>query len=632
LLSGSIPASLGNASTLSSILLAENNLRGTIPGTLGQMLKLRVIDLSSNLLSGSVPSLGSLSNLTRLLLGNNMLQSNDWSFLTSLTNCSQLSWFLMDQNFLNGSLPKSVGNLSTKMERLNFGGNKISGTIPAEIGNLVNLTLLEMDQNRLSGIIPSSIGNLKNLVVLRLSKNNLSGEIPTTIGNFPQLNMLYLDDNMLFGNIPESLGQCIRLNMLNLSVNNLDGSIPSEILSISALSLGLDLSNNNLIGTIPPEIGKLINLELLNVSNNMLSGEIPPALGFCAVLSSLQMESNMLSGIIPEESFQMLGAIHQIDLSKNNLYGPVPEFFENFTTLYHLNISYNKLEGPIPAAGIFTNSNAVALEGNKALCQHIAIFVLPFCPTASVGKRKINARLLLITVPPVIIALLSLLCVVAAILKGSSTKPTESFKETMKKVSYGDILKATNWFSPVNRINSSHTASVYIGRFEFDTDLVAIKVFHLDEQGSINSFFTECDVLKHTRHRNLIQVITSCSTVDFENNEFKALVYEFMANGSLDMWVHPRLHKGIPRRVLSLGQRITVAANVASALDYLHNQLTPPLIHCDLKPDNVLLDYDMTSRIGDFGSALFLSSSLSSSPKDLVGTRGTIGYIAPGKL
>jgi serine/threonine protein kinase len=187
-------------------------------------------------------------------------------------------------------------------------------------------------------------------------------------------------------------------------------------------------------------------------------------------------------------------------------------------------------------------------------------------------------------------------------------------------------------YRPRGTIQYNQQLYVIYSSNKFDTDLVAIKVFHLDEQGSINSFFIECDVLKHTRHRNLIQVITSCSTVDFENNEFKALVYEFMANGSLDMWVHPRLHKGIPRRVLSLGQRITVAANVASALDYLHNQLTPPLIHCDLKSDNVLLDYDMTSRIGDFGSALFLSSSLSSSPKDLVGTRGTIGYIAPGKL
>ncbi|TVU07425.1 hypothetical protein EJB05_47480, partial [Eragrostis curvula] len=629
MLAGKIPSDIGSSlPNLESLIMNSNSFHGMVPASLAIMLKLQVIDLSSNLISGSVPSLGSLSKLNRLLLGNNMLQAEDWAFLTSLTNCSQLSWLLMDHNVLNGSLPKSVGNLSTNPERLNFGGNNISGNIPAEIGNLVNLTLLEMDQNRLSGVIPSSFGNLRNLSVLRLSRNRLSGEIPSTIGNSSQLFKLYLDDNMLSGNIPASLGQCKRLGMLNLSVNNLDGSIPSELLSVSSLSLGLDLSNNNLTGTIPPQIGNLINLGLLNVSNNNLSGDIPPEIGSCAVLLSLQMEGNMLSGTIPE-TFEKLGSIQQIDLSKNNLFGTIPVFFVTFKSLYHLNISYNKLEGEIPTSGIFKNLSAVALEGNKALCQQISIFALPICPTASATKRKINASLLMIMVPPVTIALLSFLCVVATFMKGRTVKPSESYKETMKKVSYGDILKATNWFSPVNRISSSHTASVYIGRFDFDTDLVAIKVFHLNEQGSLNSFFTECNVLKHTRHRNLIQAITSCSTVDFENNEFKALVYEFMANGNLDMWIHPRLHQGIPRRVLSLRQRISIAADVASALDYLHNQLMPPLIHGDLKPNNVLLDYDMTSHIGDFGSAKFLSSSLSSNPKGLVGATGTIGYIAP---
>lgn len=113
-----------------------------------------------------------------------------------------------------------------------------------------------------------------------------------------------------------------------------------------------------------------------------------------------------------------------------------------------------------------------------------------------------------------------------------------------------------------------------------------------------------------------------------ENKEFKAIVFDFMANGSLDMWMHPKLHKNSPKRVLSLGQRIRIAMDVASALDYMHNQLTPPLVHCDLKPANVLLDYDITARVGDFGSAMFLSSSLGS-PEGFVGVEGTIGYIAP---
>lgn len=75
---------------------------------------------------------------------------------------------------------------------------------------------------------------------------------------------------------------------------------------------------------------------------------------------------------------------------------------------------------------------------------------------------------------------------------------------------------------------------------------------------------------------------------------------------------------------------IRIAADVASALDYMHNQLTTPLIQCDLKPSNVLLDYDMTARVGDFGSAKFLNAS-SCSSECQVGVGGTIRYIAPGE-
>ncbi|KAM0915222.1 hypothetical protein ACQ4PT_010991 [Festuca glaucescens] len=449
---GQIPSDIGHSlPNLQILVMGFNNFSGLIPDSLTNMSKLEVLDLSSNSLTGLVPSLGSLPNLNKLLLAINILEAGNWAFLTSLTKCTQLSRLSLAGNMLNGSLPKSVGNLSRKLEWLNFSGNQISGSIPAEIGNLVNLTLLDMGQNMLSGQIPLTVQNLSNLFVLKLSNNRLSGQIPSAIG------------------------------------------------------------------VIPHEIGNLINLGLLSVSNNILSGELPSALGLCVAMVSLHMEGNMLSGIIPQ----------------------------SFSSL-----------------------------------------------------------------------------------KGNKTQPSESFKETIKRVSYGDILKATNWFSLVNRISSSHTASVYIGRFEFKTDLVAIKAFHLTEQGSRNSFFTECEVLKHTRHRNLVQAITLCSTVDFDNNEFKAIVYEFMANGSLDMWIHPRIHQGTPRRLLSLGQWISIAADVASALDYLHNQLIPPMIHCDLKPSNVLLDYDMTSRIGDFGSAKFLSSCRGT-PEGLAGFAGTIGYIAP---
>jgi len=222
----------------------------------------------------------------------------------------------------------------------------------------------------------------------------------------------------------------------------------------------------------------------------------------------------------------------------------------------------------------------------------------------------------------------NVLCFLTLGRRREETELFQSYQETLKKVSYGDIAKATKLFSPARRVSSSRTGSVYVGRFKFDSDLVAIKVFNLNEPGVRKTYFTECEVQRSIRHRNILKSVTLCSSLDTENNEFKALVFEFMANGSLERWLHPEQQTGKPKRTLSLGQRICIATDVASALDYLHNQLMPPLVHCDLKPGNVLLDYDMTARVGDFGSAKFLSHD-SGGLKRLVSIQGTVGYLAP---
>ncbi|CAO2205640.1 unnamed protein product [Urochloa humidicola] len=622
ILSGMIPASLFNGSSqLVFVNLGRNLFSGPIPD-FHKTTALQYLILAENNLTGSIPaSLGNVSSLSVIYLGSNNLGG---SIPETLSQIQNLEFLVLRGNNLLGHVPDQLYNISS-LVRLDLSQNNLTGSIPASLANSSSLQMIDLSNNSISGEIPSSVWNLRMLVVLRLSQNKLSGQITPAVGNLQRLSVLSLDSNSLSGNIPASLGQCKQLTRLNLSVNNLEEHIPTQLLTITNLLI-LDLSRNNLIGSIPQQTG-LMNLAVLNISYNQLSGQIPHSLGQCLVLSFLQMENNQLDGEIPQ-SFMNLKAIQQIDLSHNNLTGQIPDFFNSFSALEGLNLSFNNFEGPVPTSGYFLNDSAVDLYGNTKLCASVSMFALPICPTTStVLKSKNTTHLLLIVAPPVTIAFFSLLsCMITFLKKRTHTAPI--YKETMKKVSYGDILKATNWFSPVNKISSSPTASIYIGRFEFDTDLVAIKVFHLDEHGSLNSFLMECEVLRNTRHRNLMKPVTLCSTADLENNEFKAIVFDFMANGSLDMWVHPKLYQSSPKRGLSLSQRIRIAMDVASALDYMHNQLTPPLVHCDLKPANVLLDYDMTARVGDFGSAKFLSSGLCN-PEGFVGIGGTIGYIAP---
>ncbi|XP_030516451.2 probable LRR receptor-like serine/threonine-protein kinase At3g47570 isoform X2 [Rhodamnia argentea] len=107
-----------------------------------------------------------------------------------------------------------------------------------------------------------------------------------------------------------------------------------------------------------------------------------------------------------------------------------------------------------------------------------------------------------------------------------------------------------------------------------------------------------------------------------------------MVNGSLEEWLHPNPAPNDAdghSKKLSLVQRIDISIDVASALDYLHNQCESPIIHCDLKPSNVLVDADMVGHVGDFGLAKIVLESTSDTKANMSSTslRGTVGYAAP---
>ncbi|KAL7173205.1 hypothetical protein ACSBR2_032639 [Camellia fascicularis] len=107
-----------------------------------------------------------------------------------------------------------------------------------------------------------------------------------------------------------------------------------------------------------------------------------------------------------------------------------------------------------------------------------------------------------------------------------------------------------------------------------------------------------------------------------------------MLNGSLEKWLHPEEGQS-QQRSLSILQRMNIAIDVASALDYLHNHCETPVAHCDLKPSNVLLDNDFTAHVSDFGLAQLLckfSKEATMNQFSSLGIKGTIGYAAPGAL
>ncbi|XP_061346128.1 probable LRR receptor-like serine/threonine-protein kinase At3g47570 [Gastrolobium bilobum] len=659
-MSGTFPFCLYNMSSLTYITAAENQFNGSlppymfftlpnlhffgigvnqisgpIPTSVANASELQGLDIGENHFAGQVPILGMLQDLEFLRLSQNNLGENstmDLEFIKSLTNCSKLQHLGMYGNNFGGHLPNSLGNLSSHVSELYLGANQISGKIPAELGNLISLYLLDMRHNHFEGIIPSAFGKLQNMQLLDLEENKLSGDIPTSIGNLSQLFHLGLGHNFLEGTIPPSIGNCQKLQYLNLSHNNLGGTIPLEVFSLSSLTNLLDLSHNSLSGSLPDEVGQLKNVDVLDFSENQLYDNVPGTIGECSSLEYLYFQGNSFHGIIPSSLASLKGLRH-LDLSRNHLSGSIPDVLQNISFLEYLNVSFNMLVGEVPTEGVFRNASGLTVTGNNKLCGGVSELHLPPCPVKGDKHAKHhNFRLI-----AVIISVATFLLILSSILtfywirkrskKSSSDSPTI---DQLAKVSYQNLHYGTDGFSTRNLIGSGSFGSVYKGTIEPEDTVVAIKVLNLQKKGAHKSFIAECNALKNIRHRNLVKILTCCSSIDFKGEEFKALVFEYMTNGSLESWLHPATKIAHQPRSLNLEERLNIITDVASAVHYLHHECEQAIIHCDLKPGNVLLDDCMVAHVSDFGLARLLSSvGVSLMQSSTIEIQGTIGYAPP---
>jgi Leucine-rich repeat (LRR) protein len=601
---------------------------------------MQLFDIGHNNFVGQIPNLGKLQNLSMLRVGENNLGSNssstgnDWNFIKSLVNCSYLDIIIVENNNFGGPLPKTFGNLFTHLSQLAMAGNLISGKIPTELGNLVNLIFLSIEDNLLIDVIPESFSKLHKMQELFLKINKLSGEIPATIlGNLSQLSMLDLSHNLLVGKIPSTIGNCKKLQGVDFSMNNLSGAIPTQLLGLPSLSILLNLSHNSLNGNLPPEVGLLKNIGRLDISENHLSGGIPTQIGDCISLEYLFLEGNSLDGNIPS-SLSSLKGLLQLDLSRNNLSGSIPQELQNNSALEWFNASFNKLEGEVPLLGIFQNASRVSLTGNDRLCGGIAKLNMRLCPPKDVKKKKhhTHRKLIIIIFSIAFLLLLSFVLtffIYKIMRKRQRKASTDSTIEQLPKVSYQELHHATDGFSIQNLIGTGGVGFVYKGRLNSEERVVAIKVLNLQKKGAHKSFIAECNAFRNIRHRNLVKIITCCSSVDHKGNDFKAIVYEYMTNGSLEEWLHQNAEQ---QKTLKLEERLEIVFGIASALHYLHYECEKPIVHCDLKPSNVLLDDDMVAHVSDFGLARLVSTIDGNSNNQVssMGIKGTIGYTPPG--
>ncbi|XP_030949970.1 putative leucine-rich repeat receptor-like serine/threonine-protein kinase At2g24130 [Quercus lobata] len=663
-LSGEIPfKNECGLENLSFLLLWSNRLVGHIPRALSNSTQLQWLDLESNMLTGELPSeiVLEMPRLQILYLSYNSFVSHHGNnnlepFFASLVNCSDLKELKLAGNNLGGEIPPIVGDLSTNLLRLILSENLIHGFIPPHISNLANLNLLNLSSNllngsippelcrmgklervylsnnSLSGEIPPVLGYVPHLGLLDLSRNKLSGPIPNSFANLPQLRSLILYQNQLTGTIPPSLGQCVNLEILDLSHNKISGVIPSEVAGLRSLKLYLNLSSNHLYGPLPLELSKMDMVLAIDLSYNNLIGTIPTQLKSCTALESLNLSHNFLEGPFPF-SIGQLPYLQTLDVTSNQLIGEIPQSLQMSSSLKHVNFSFNKISGKVSIEGAFSLLTIDSFLGNDGLCGSIE--GMPKC-----SNRHSHLMLIL----SVLLSLFSILilCIFGYCLvqKSRIQSQLEIFNGgdldlkhprivRINLISYGQLNEATGGFSASSLIGSGLFGHVYKGVLR-DNTRIAVKVLDTKmARESPWSFKRECQVLKRARHRNLIRIITICSRPDF-----KALVLPLMSNGSLERHLYPS--HGL-KRGLDLIQLVSICSDVAEGVAYLHHHSPVKVVHCDLKPSNILLDDDLTALVTDFGIArLVKGGDESANVKETISIYstsgllcGSVGYIAP---
>ncbi|XP_057790835.1 receptor kinase-like protein Xa21 [Salvia miltiorrhiza] len=538
------------------------------------------------------------------------------SFITPLTKCKFLTYLSVSDNPLYGVLPAAVGNLSSLLQGFFASGCKLSGSIPVEIGNLSSLVELRLDDNGLSGNIPLTTKHLHELQGLDLSNNMLGGSIPHAICDLFSLNTLVISQNQFFGPIPKCLGNVSSLRNIFLDSNMLNSSIPSSFWSLKDL-IRLDLSSNSLIGFLPQEISNLGAAIYINLSTNQLSGSIPSTIEKLQNLVNLSLANNRLEGSIPMTVKSMINLVI-LDLSYNNLSGSIPKSLETLQHINYFNVSFNNLSGEIPNGGSFRNFTIDSFKGNEALCG-IPKFHVRICPAVSnheSKRQKVKRALFIVLGAVAFISVVFVAFIIARYKRKDKTtrEVDEMISIVPERISYYELLQATEQFSESNLLGTGSSCLVYRGVLNNGKD-IAVKVFNMQLEGISRRFDVECEILRSIRHRNLTSVISSCS-----NEEFKALVLEYMPKGNLEKWLYSHNY------YLNLMQRLNIMIDVASALEYLHHGYSTPIVHNDLKPSNVLLDEDMVAHVSDFGIAKLLCDGDSFV---LTNTLATLGYIAP---
>lgn len=295
--------------------VSHNELKGNVP-SFNFIFSLRILRLGNNQLSGSLPE--ALFKENSMVIEDVDLSCNQLTGPVKTITSKTLKTLNLSTNKLAGSLPMRVGMTCATVD---LSSNLFSGNL-SNVKNWGNyVEEINLNSNKLEGSLPNETSQFLRLASFKASNNMISGELPDVIGTYPELNFIDFSLNKLYGTLPSSLFSSIRLVHVNLSGNSFNGSIPFVHSQQNVSLASLDVSNNALSGALPKEIGMMHELKVLNIGKNNISGQIPGEIGLLHSLTYLDLSNNHFEGKIPDK---LPNSLVGFNVSYNGLSGHVP--------------------------------------------------------------------------------------------------------------------------------------------------------------------------------------------------------------------------------------------------------------------------------------------------------------------
>ncbi|PKI47204.1 hypothetical protein CRG98_032426 [Punica granatum] len=281
------------------------------------------------------------------------------------TNGVQPSY--LGYNNFTGELPSSFKSLQA-LKGLSLSGTSLNNLSSAlvTLQHCNNLHTLFLSASFKDEVMPGNIDlQFESLMALVISNSHLKGSIKSWLSSgFPNLRVLDLSGNRLSGTIPSWIGEFPLLHYLDLSNNSFTGVVPQSLTELQSLRDLTSADFSSFLTKLSERSSTVYSLQgisvpTLDLSNNELTGPIWPSFGNLTELSILRMRNNSLSGSIPR-SISRLSRLWVLDLSYSNLSGDIPESLKELHLLSIFIVSYNKLSGKVPQGGqldTFTSSS-----------------------------------------------------------------------------------------------------------------------------------------------------------------------------------------------------------------------------------------------------------------------------------